>query len=187
MGRSAAWWRPDLDATGATKLAAETVGTVSDAITIRLDGEPVAQLRPKAAARRGKDGTVRARVYEPGKSATYKRACATQARSAFSGEPLTGPLAVELDLFFRCPVSDRRVRQPRRRRWHAKKPDADNVCKAVVDALTGIVWQDDAQICHLTIRKWIAAQDESPFALVVVSDVAEIFPQAADFSHGKSA
>jgi hypothetical protein len=31
--------------------------------------------------------------------------------------------------------------------WHTKKPDGDNFIKAVLDALTGIVWVDDSQVC----------------------------------------
>ena len=35
----------------------------------------------------------------------------------------------------------------------AKKPDADNIAKAICDALNGIAYKDDAQIIELTVRK----------------------------------
>lgn len=35
----------------------------------------------------------------------------------------------------------------------AKKPDADNIAKAICDALNGIAYKDDAQIVDLTVRK----------------------------------
>ena len=35
----------------------------------------------------------------------------------------------------------------------AKKPDADNIGKAICDALNGIAYKDDAQIIELTVRK----------------------------------
>jgi Holliday junction resolvase RusA-like endonuclease len=53
------------------------------------------------------------------------------------GAPLTGPLAVTIDLYW----PDRR------------KHDADNI-KVLLDALTGIVWEDDGQISDLHIVKW---------------------------------
>lgn len=61
---------------------------------------------------------------------------AWEARSQFRGDPLQGPLAVTLDLYW----PDRR------------KHDVDNV-KALLDALNSVVWEDDGQIVDLHIRK----------------------------------
>lgn len=36
---------------------------------------------------------------------------------------------------------------------HLKRPDVDNMGKAVLDALNGIAWADDAQITALNLRK----------------------------------
>lgn len=38
------------------------------------------------------------------------------------------------------------------------KPDADNVCKAVCDALNGVAWKDDAQIVNLIFEKHYGAE-----------------------------
>ena len=35
----------------------------------------------------------------------------------------------------------------------AKKPDADNILKAVCDALNGFAWKDDAQVIEAHVRK----------------------------------
>ena len=37
--------------------------------------------------------------------------------------------------------------------FHAKKPDADNVSKFVLDALNGVFWRDDSQVAELTVLK----------------------------------
>lgn len=38
--------------------------------------------------------------------------------------------------------------------WHGKKPDADNLAKAVMDAMSAAgVWQDDAQVSDLRVTK----------------------------------
>ena len=36
---------------------------------------------------------------------------------------------------------------------YTKKPDADNLAKAILDALNGVAYPDDAQIVTLTVRK----------------------------------
>ena len=51
--------------------------------------------------------------------------------------PIEGPLKVEIDVY-----------RPQ------KRGDTDAYAKAPLDALTGIAWQDDEQICELTIRRW---------------------------------
>lgn len=40
----------------------------------------------------------------------------------------------------------------------AKKPDIDNVLKAVLDALNGFAYDDDRQVVSVTCRKFYAAQ-----------------------------
>jgi len=54
---------------------------------------------------------------------------------------------------------------------HAKKPDRDNLDKALMDSLTGLLWIDDAQVCDGRITKWIAAGDEQPHVVVTLSEV----------------
>jgi Holliday junction resolvase RusA-like endonuclease len=33
--------------------------------------------------------------------------------------------------------------------WHTSKPDLDKLIRCVKDALTGIVWNDDSQVCFI--------------------------------------
>jgi Holliday junction resolvase RusA-like endonuclease len=35
-----------------------------------------------------------------------------------------------------------------------KKPDADNVCKVILDALNGVCYADDVQVCKIMIEKF---------------------------------
>jgi Holliday junction resolvase RusA-like endonuclease len=50
------------------------------------------------------------------------------------------------------------------------RPDADKLLRAVLDALTGRVWADDAQVVEATARKRYVEQ--SPHALIVVRPAA---------------
>lgn len=61
---------------------------------------------------------------------------------------MTGPLNVEMFFYFAKPKS-----APKHRLYPSVKPDATNVGKAVEDALNGVVWDDDAQIVDLQLRK----------------------------------
>ena len=81
-----------------------------------------------------------------------KDTIAWEARSQYRGKPLAGPLAVRIDLYW----PDRR------------KHDVDNV-KGLLDALTGIVWEDDGQILDLRITK--AYSKSNPGVLMQIDPI----------------
>lgn len=83
---------------------------------------------------------------------------------AAGGRPTAGPLAVELT--FRLP---RLATMPvRSYKWKTTKPDFDKLTRAVCDALTGLVWHDDAQVCLGVTVKRYAEADETPGCAIVV-------------------
>lgn len=47
---------------------------------------------------------------------------------------------------------------------HTKKPDIDKLVRAVADALTSIVFRDDAQVCELITAKHYAPEGQPPRA-----------------------
>ena len=44
----------------------------------------------------------------------------------------------------------------------ATKPDVDNLLKSLFDALTGLLFHDEAQVCDLWVRKCFATSEEKP-------------------------
>lgn len=62
-----------------------------------------------------------------------------------------GPMRVTIAAFWKCPRP--LVKSIRPASWRIKKPDADNIAKSVLDALGGILFLDDNQICDLRILK----------------------------------
>jgi len=133
-------------------------------LTVEIPGEPCAQGRPRFA-RRGQHMVA----YDPAKSRTWKATAQDHMRHAMAGaEPMRGPVECSITADFTCPKSDWRKREPVIARWHAKKPDAENVAKAILDAATGVVWLDDAQVSKLQVSKVIAPQGAAPGVRVVV-------------------
>lgn len=114
---------------------------------------PVAQPRPRASVR-GR----RAVVYDPpGKHKDLKQLIKLHVIPEWDHGVLECPL--EVDLFFVFPRPKSRVwkTKPMPPYWHTSKPDKDNLEKLVFDALEGICWKNDSQICSGDTKKWVAS------------------------------
>ena len=48
------------------------------------------------------------------------------------------------------------------RRKHTTRPDVDKLARCILDALTGVVWKDDAQVISLRASKRYAQPEEAP-------------------------
>lgn len=117
--------------------------------TFWVAGQPVTQGNHRAFVVAGK-----ARITEkkPGNLQAWRHAIATEARHIRGpGEPLSGPVAVEM--FFSIP---RPKSLPKRRRvWPigARSGDVDKLSRAAFDAMTGVLFADDSQVVHLKCMK----------------------------------
>lgn len=70
--------------------------------------------------------------------------------------PLEGPVTVTLDFFELRPKGHFRrsgALKPGAQVRPTKAPDLDKLMRSVGDALNGVVWRDDSQVCEATIRK----------------------------------
>lgn len=122
-------------------------------------GIPKGQPRPRAFARKMGNKMV-ARVYDAGTAEGWKGAIAAAAIGHIPAIPLEGPLALDLAFVMPRPRSHYGSRggvaylKESAPVWYEQKPDADNLAKAVMDALTALgVWNDDAQVVALSIGK----------------------------------
>lgn len=96
--------------------------------------------------------TTRFGTYTPARTKEFQNQVQRHARSLFKGLILDVPLNVHIE--FHLP-------KPKRTKfgyWPAVRPDLDNYVKAILDSLNGIVWKDDALICHLICTKVYAPE-----------------------------
>jgi crossover junction endodeoxyribonuclease RusA len=75
-----------------------------------------------------------------------------------ASQPWGGPVAVRLKFYMPRPNSVKR-------RYPAAHPDIDKLGRAVLDALTGIVYTDDKQVVRLDLSKHY--DDEHPSGVLV--------------------
>lgn len=136
-------------------------------IIFTVPGQPVAKGRPKVA-RRGKFLTH----YTPEKTVNYEGLVAHVAMLAMGARGLfTGAVAVDLDIRVPIPASwsmKRKAAAVRGEVGATKKPDIDNVEKAIFDGMNGVVWKDDVQAVQVSKRKRYA---ETPGVVVIVREL----------------
>ena len=140
-------------------------------IEFLVPGPPIPQPRPRIGLRGGKP-----RVYRDDSHPVhaYKQHVRLVARQSYHGSPLEGPVSVSLAFLMPRPLSKVWKRQAMPREPHIGRPDLDNLEKSVLDAVLGVLWVDDAQVCRLTATKQLAAGDESPGVYAVVEIMNDI-------------
>jgi Holliday junction resolvase RusA-like endonuclease len=128
-------------------------------ITVYGTAQPAGSKRA-FALRKGGVLTGRVAVSDANpKARDWKNQVADAAREAYQGELLTGPLRVSLRFFRPRPDGHYGTKglNKKGRESHAptSKPDVLKLARGVEDALTSVVWRDDAQIvAELITKDW---------------------------------
>jgi Holliday junction resolvase RusA-like endonuclease len=122
-----------------------------------VTGKPVGKGRPRASTRGGF-----VRMYTDAKTLGYEAAIADEAARAMSGaEPFETPMQMQVSCYYPIPKSwPKKIKQEAidEERFPNVKPDLDNVVKAILDALNGVVYRDDAQVVNLVATKRYATE-----------------------------
>lgn len=131
-------------------------------------GVPVGKGRPKFSTVNG-----HAVAYTPAKTANYEtlvRLSYQQQIGCFMFEK-DKPLRAIIRAFFPIPKSaskKKREQMEAGKIRHTKKCDADNIAKACLDALNGIAFYDDSQVCELSISKFYG---DTPKVEIIIDEV----------------
>ena len=121
-------------------------------IKILIDADIIPQARPRV--------TRCGRTYFPKRNQDFRRIVQTCAMAAMKGaEPLKGEICAVFKVYRKW------------RRTARQAGDVDNLSKSLMDGMNGIVFEDDSQICRLTIEKF---QDkERPRAEIIIGEIDE--------------
>lgn len=119
-------------------------------VSFTIDHAPV----PEGRARAYRMGGF-VRLVTPEATRHYKALVAEQATVAMAGaEPLEGPLQAVLRFVVPIPASmSKKAATALSGRFVTKKGDIDNLCKAVLDGMNGLVYHDDAQVARIRAEK----------------------------------
>lgn len=109
----------------------------------------------------------------------WRATIAGEARYAFSGEPTTEAVFVNLGFMFPRPKSHygsgRNAGEIKRNApaYKSTRPDLDKLVRAVLDSLTGIVFVEDSQVAGLSAWK-----DYGPPGVAIRVEFASVFSRS---------
>lgn len=134
---------------------------------IIIPGVPVGKGRPKFSTFGGYP-----KAYTPVKTVNYenlvKIAFQQTGEQPFERET---QLRADITAFFPIPKSVSKKKREEMNRgllMHTKKPDCDNIAKSILDALNGLAYYDDSQICELSVYKMYS---DEPHAEIVINSI----------------
>jgi Holliday junction resolvase RusA-like endonuclease len=141
-------------------------------LSLFIAGLPKGQPRPKACIRGRHAG-----VYDPGTADDWKMIVRHEVRKAWNGVVIDGPVSLSLVFYMPRPKSHygRSGIKDSAPIYHIGRPDADNLAKAVMDALSNLnVWEDDSAVCSLTVHKLYSKPgSQTGMSIVVCNPIAE--------------
>jgi Holliday junction resolvase RusA-like endonuclease len=122
-------------------------------IQFTVFGCPVGKGRPKFSTFNG-----HATAYTPAKTVNYENLVKLSYQQQCNNKLYEKdvPLKAEIAAYFPIPKSTSKKKRQMMLEGkirHTKKCDADNLAKSILDALNGIAFYDDSQVCELSVSK----------------------------------
>lgn len=166
------------------KIKISDIPTTNRVFEVFVPGEPQGQPRARATIRAG-----HAAVYNPtkiGKHGQQRQHPIVAWKHKLSlfimvntpREPLTGPVSLHLTFFGSRPQLLMKKKANPDEFPDTRKPDADNLAKAVMDVMKNCgVYNDDAQVWSLSVRKRYVTKDSQRgpgVAIQVYDDTKEL-------------
>ena len=134
-------------------------------ITFEVPGEPRGKGRPRFS----KTG----HTYTDSETRAHEKKIAAYYRSSVLGYRFPDAAVLEIDViaYYPIPKSATKAASAAMKAGYTKptkKPDLDNVIKAVLDALNGVAYKDDSRIVRIEARK---EYSDSPRLEIHIKDV----------------
>lgn len=117
-------------------------------ISFSIPGEPIAKGRARVSTICG-----HVQLHTPTKTVNYESKVALFASQAMGAQdPFQGPVSLTVQAVFQIPKSwsqKRRAANVKVPEYVIKRPDFDNLVKALCDGMNGVVWADDCQVAAM--------------------------------------
>ena len=115
---------------------------------------------PVAPKGKSRHRTANGRAYTPADQVRWEQQFALFAAQHRPEQTLTGALGLYVTAVFSRPKRLRRKKDSENFIYHTSKPDADNVCKSICDALNDTGWwRDDSQVAFMSCTKYYEEKD----------------------------
>lgn len=150
-------------------------------ITLKVLGEPMGKQRPRATFVAG-----HATIYTPKKTQSYEGRFASAYGEKYPNTPPTSEaVKVTIYAYFGLLKGDYNSKGSVNKKGMAKlngethctkKPDTDNIAKAVLDGLNGVAFLDDSQVVSLTIIKTYSIAPRVEVAVEILDKPLSVVP-----------
>lgn len=123
--------------------------------TLVIQEMPQPKERPRATVVAG-----RAKIYTPMTTEEYEKRIRAAWVRAYGDKPEEGALQVRIHFGMPIPMSATKANKKKmllKQEFPKKRPDLDNLIKAVLDGLNGVAYKDDCQIVTILARKFYAS------------------------------
>ncbi|MGN0400002.1 MAG: RusA family crossover junction endodeoxyribonuclease [Blautia sp.] len=136
-------------------------------------GEPTGKGRPRFSAMQNSSGKVYGKAYTPEKTVVYENLVRTEYEIQCNGFrfPDDAMLDMRVMAFYGIPKSKSKKMKEKMRSGKirpTKKPDMDNVIKAIADSLNNVAYKDDTQIVDCQVRKFYS---DIPKVVVKIKEI----------------
>jgi len=137
-------------------------------VKFTIPGEPKGKQRPRVVSKGGF-----ARAYTPKETVNYENLVALSYQVQVGEKKIHGPIDATIIAYFSIPnsISNKKKEMLKTETIpHIKKPDIDNIVKAISDGCNKIAFDDDSQIYNLTASKYYS---ENPRVEVILKTQKE--------------
>lgn len=138
----------------------------SKRVMFEICGKPVAKGRPRF--------TRNGHAYTPAKTVEFENLVKLEYQTVANGFrfPDDAPLGMTVTAFFPIPKSTSKKKQALMKERYirpCKKPDGDNILKAIADALNEIAYKDDSQIVECTVKKYYSVEPKTYVEIYMIA------------------
>ncbi len=109
---------------------------------------------------------------KPWRQELAQTALATMIESGAAKAARGAAVSMRLAFYFDAPKSAKKSAL-----WKITKPDLDKLLRAVLDGLTGIAYQDDAQVCECAIAKFLGSPARVEVQISTIEPLAARVPK----------